>query len=50
MERLSDTTNLLDAAREYAGLGLPIIPVRGKVPAVRGWQQCTRPADHVIDR
>ena len=28
-----------DAARGYAELGLPIIPLSGKVPAVRGWQE-----------
>ena len=39
MIRLSETTDLLDAVKEYAGLGLPIVPLRGKVPAVRGWQQ-----------
>src|SRR4051812_40792309 len=29
---------LLEAARRYAEAGLPIIPLDGKVPAVKGWQ------------
>jgi Bifunctional DNA primase/polymerase, N-terminal len=34
-----DKPDILEAARGYAGLGLPIIPLSGKVPAIKGWQQ-----------
>ena len=34
-----DTTHIYEAARTYADRGWPIIPLRGKAPAVRGWQQ-----------
>ena len=39
MEQLRDTTDILEAARLYAALGLPIIPLKGKTPAVRDWQK-----------
>lgn len=39
MEQLPDTTDVLEAANYYAKLGLPVIPLKGKVPAVRQWQQ-----------
>jgi hypothetical protein len=29
---------LLDAAERYAALALPIIPLRGKIPAIKHWQ------------
>jgi hypothetical protein len=39
MERLPATTVLLEWADDYAREGLPIIPLRGKVPAVTNWQR-----------
>jgi hypothetical protein len=36
--RPDESHDLLTAARAYATLGLPIIPLRGKVPAVTAWQ------------
>jgi hypothetical protein len=39
METLRHTTDVWEAAVAYARLGLPIIPLRGKVPAVREWQR-----------
>lgn len=39
MDRLRDTTGIYMAAEHYARLGLPIIPLRGKVPAIRRWQE-----------
>ena len=33
-----EITDVCEAARAYARLGLPVIPLRGKVPAVAGWQ------------
>jgi hypothetical protein len=38
MNKQPNSTGILDAARRYAELGLPIIPLVGKVPAVRAWQ------------
>jgi hypothetical protein len=29
---------IFDAARGYAERNLPIIPLRGKLPAIKGWQ------------
>ena len=34
-----ETLDIYEAAKEYAQRGWPIIPLRGKAPAVRGWQQ-----------
>jgi hypothetical protein len=46
MERLTETTGTLEAACEYAQLRLPVIPLVGKVPAVRNWQRFeTTPAN-----
>jgi hypothetical protein len=40
VEHLSpDSTDLATAAEAYARLDLPIIPLAGKIPAVRQWQQ-----------
>ena len=39
MNKHPDQSGTLEAALGYAGKGLPIFPVCGKVPAVRGWQQ-----------
>jgi hypothetical protein len=39
METLHDFTDALDAARFYAARALPIIPLVGKVPAVKDWQK-----------
>jgi hypothetical protein len=39
MDNSPDSTGLFDAARDYAERGLPIIPLRGKVPAIRRWQE-----------
>jgi hypothetical protein len=30
---------IIDAARQYVTLGLPIIPLVGKIPAIKAWQQ-----------
>src|SRR4051812_8644422 len=38
METLPETTGSLTWAETYARLGWPIIPLVGKVPAVRKWQ------------
>jgi hypothetical protein len=47
MDKLPDTSGILQAAREYAALGLPIIPLNGKVPAVRDWQRFVADAVNV---
>ena len=39
MDTQPDTTDLLDAAKRYAELNLPIIPLWGKIPAVKDWQR-----------
>src|SRR5947209_7156269 len=39
METPPNTTDILEAAKGYAKLGLPIIPLKGKVPAVKEWQR-----------
>jgi len=39
MTTTPDTTGLLAAARSYAERGWPIIPLRGKVPAIKQWQE-----------
>jgi Bifunctional DNA primase/polymerase, N-terminal len=44
MEKPPDSTGTLDAARGYWKRGLPIIPLRGKVPAISGWQGFERTA------
>jgi Bifunctional DNA primase/polymerase, N-terminal len=44
MERPPDSAGILDAARDYWKRGLPIIPLRGKVPAISGWQGFERTA------
>ena len=38
MERLPDSTGTLEVAQAYARRGWPIVPLVGKVPAVRNWQ------------
>jgi hypothetical protein len=39
MEKLHEHTDLLASARHYCELGLPIIALKGKIPAAEGWQQ-----------
>ncbi len=39
MDTFRPSSDLLEAAEQYAALGLPIIPLRGKIPAVQGWQR-----------
>jgi hypothetical protein len=39
MTQQPDTAGIYEAARGYAEKSLPIIPLRGKVPAVKGWQE-----------
>ena len=39
-----DSTGTYEAAEHYWRLGLPVIPLRGKVPAVSGWQGFDRNA------
>jgi hypothetical protein len=39
MEQLPDSRGTLEAAQGYARLRLPVIPLVGKVPAVRQWQR-----------
>src|SRR5438876_12256544 len=38
MEHLPESASLLESAESYARTGWPIIPLVGKVPAVRHWQ------------
>lgn len=38
MESLRTITELLPATMAYAAMKLPIIPLHGKLPAVKGWQ------------
>ncbi|MFL5328567.1 MAG: bifunctional DNA primase/polymerase [Gemmataceae bacterium] len=38
MERVTESTGTLEWARTYTELRWPIIPLVGKVPAVRGWR------------
>jgi hypothetical protein len=39
MDQLANSIDILDAARMYAKRGLPIIPLHGKIPAIKQWQQ-----------
>src|SRR5262249_4613209 len=37
-------TGILERALDYWGMGLPIIPLHGKIPAIRDWQRFERSA------
>jgi hypothetical protein len=39
MDNLRDSSDIFDSARAYAKLGLPIIPLKGKIPAISDWQK-----------
>src|SRR5437879_959108 len=47
MSKQIETTDILAAAQQYAEKGLPIIPVNGKVPAIRDWQKFVADAVNV---
>ena len=41
MSNHPDSIDIYEVAHHYAELGLPVIPLDGKVPALKGWQQFT---------
>lgn len=41
MQLLHPSTDIVEAAQQYIKLGLPIIPLRGKTPAISQWQLFT---------